>query len=85
MVVPGNQHELCSSWSDSTGWETKNRRTYASRKWVMSKKKKKSQALSDSSDEEKNYGNTSLPHMALLPGGRPIKVATPKVLVLLEV
>ena len=51
------------------------RRTYASRKWVMSKKKKRSQALSDSSVEEKNHGNT----MARLPGGRPIKVASPRV------
>ena len=52
---------MCSSWSDSTWKLAKNRRTYASRKWVMSKKKKRSQALSDSSDEEKNYGNTT-PH-----------------------
>ena len=41
--------------------------------------KKRSQAISDSSDEEKLIG--TLPRMALLPGGRPIKVATPRVFV----
>ena len=34
---------------------------FTSRKWVMSKKKKRSQALSDLSEEEKNYVNTT-PH-----------------------
>ena len=45
----------------------------------MSKKKKRSKALSDSLDEETLMG--TLPHMALLPGGRHVKVATPRVLV----
>ena len=45
----------------------------------MANKKKRSQAMSDSSDEEILIG--TLPHMALLPGGRPIKVATPRILV----
>ena len=46
----------------------------------MAKKKKRSQAMSDSSDEEKKSMGT-LRHMALLSGERPIKVATPRVLV----
>ena len=50
----------CSSWSDST-WKLAEQRTYTSRKWVMSKKKKRSQAMSDSSYERKNYGSTT-PH-----------------------
>ena len=44
----------CSSWSDKTWKLAEERRTYASRKWVMAKKKKRSQkVMSDSSDEEK--------------------------------
>ena len=52
----------CSLWSDSI-WDQKKemRRTFASRKLAMSKKKKRSQALSDSSVEEKNHGSTT-PH-----------------------
>ena len=50
----------CSYWSNST-WElAEKRRNYTSRKKVMSKKKKRSQALSDSSDGN-TYGNTD-PH-----------------------
>ena len=51
----------CSLWSDSVWDHKKRRRTYASRKLVMSKKKKRLQALSDSSVEEKNHGSTT-PH-----------------------
>ena len=69
----------CSLWSDSIWDQKERRRTYASRKFAMSKKKKRSQALSDSSVEEKNHGNNT--PLARLPGGRPIKVATPRVCV----
>ena len=70
---------MCSSWTERTWKLAEKRRTYASRKWVMSKKKKRSQAMSDSSDEGKIDGNT-IPHGPAA-GGRPIKVATLKVLV----
>ena len=48
----------CSSWSNST-WILAENRTCASRKWVMSKKKKCVQIMSDSSDEKKKNGNTT--------------------------
>ena len=52
----------CSSWSDKTWKLAKERRTCASRKWFMAKKKKRSQkAMPDSSDEEKLDGITA-PH-----------------------
>ena len=52
---------MCSSWTDRTWKLAEKRRTYASRKWVMSKKKKRSQAMSDLSDDGKLDGNTT-PH-----------------------
>ena len=51
----------CSLRSDSIWDLAERRRTYALRKLVMSKKRKRSQALSDSSAEERNHGNTT-PH-----------------------
>ena len=68
----------CSSWTDRT-WKLAKKRTYASRKWVMSKKKKRSQAMSDSSDDGKLDGHTTPLGTAV--GGGPIQVATPRVLV----
>ena len=49
----------CSSWVDRTWKLAEKRRTYASRKWVMSKKKKRLQAMSDSSDDRKLDRNTT--------------------------
>ena len=51
----------CNLWSDSIWDQKERRRTYASRKIAMSKKKKRSHTLSDSSVEEKNHGSTT-PH-----------------------
>ena len=53
---------MCSSCSDQTWKLAKERRTYDSRKWVMAKRKKRSQkTMSDSSDKEKLKGITT-PH-----------------------
>ena len=60
-----SRESICStrsSWSDKTWKLAKERRTCASRKWFMAKKKKRSQkAMPDSSDEEKLDGITA-PH-----------------------
>ena len=69
----------CSSWSNSV-WElAEKRRTYSSRKRVLTNRKK-SLDVSVSSDERKENMGT-LPLMALLPRVRPVLVATPWVLV----
>ena len=58
-IVAGNLHVPRVVIGSNSTWElAEKRRTYTSRKKVMSKKKR-SQALSDS--DENNYGNTS-PH-----------------------
>ena len=68
---------MCSSWSNSI-WELAERELILPER-VMSNRKK-SLDVSVSSDEKKRkHGN--MPLMALLPGVRPILVATPWVLV----
>ena len=64
----------CSSWLDSTWKLSEKRRTYTSRKWVMSKKRKSSQAMSDSSDEKKRKKKLEhYPTWPCCPGEDPLR------------
>ena len=69
----------CSSWSDKTWKLAEERRTYTSRNWSWLRRRdcRKPCLIYQT---KKNWMG-SPPHMALLPGGGPIQVATPRVLV----
>ena len=61
LVVPGNHHAPHVAYGRPSDpiWDlAERRRTYASRKWVMSKKKKRSQTLSNSSHGPAARGKT---------------------------
>ena len=52
----------CSSWTDKTRKLAEKRRTCASRKWVMARKKTKKQKAMSNSSEEENMDGITTPH-----------------------